>query len=156
MSSRYQNIQWVVQQNLTSIEDFDGLKNACEKLGIHFIGIDIVPFSSELPEFDRQRHSIPYGSTTFNALSSQDETLHKGLFFDEETFSIQNYFDKWGPHMLNYGSQICTFKELMASGTEYDKLLFIRPNDDSKPFAGEVIRFDEIKAWYEIVFCSKY
>ena len=101
MSSKYQSIQWVVQQNLTSKEDFDGLKKACEKLCIPFTGINIVPFSSELPEFDRQKQSIPYGSTTFNALAYQDEILQKGLFFDEVTFSIQNYFDKWGAHMLN-------------------------------------------------------
>lgn len=30
-----------------------------------------------------------------------------------------------------------------------DQLLFIRPNDDSKSFAREVRRFDEIGDWYE-------
>lgn len=149
MSSKYQNIQWVVQQNLTSKEDFDRLRNACEKLAIPFIGINIVPFSSALPYFPRERRSILYGSTTINALAYQDKTLRDGLFFDETKFSIQNYFDKWGAHMLNYGSRICTFDELINSSTESGKLLFIRPDDDSKSFAGEVIRFDEVKAWYD-------
>jgi hypothetical protein len=148
MASKYQNVQWVVQQNLTSKEDFEGLMDACEKLGISFHPVIIVPFSSELPEFDMKKHSIPYGSTTFNALVCQDDILAKGLFFNEATFSMQNYFDRWGEYILNYGSRICTFHELMNSSTENDKLLFIRPNDDSKSFAGDVIRFGEIKEWY--------
>jgi hypothetical protein len=149
MSLHYQNVQWVVQQNLTAREDFDELKNACLKMNIPFVGIDIVPFSSELPQFDIQKPSIPYGSTTFNALASKNENLKKGLFFDNNTFSIENYLDKWHTHMLNFGSKICTFRELIESKTENDKLLFIRPDDDSKSFAGEVIRFSDIKDWYD-------
>ncbi len=37
----------------------------------------------------------------------------------------------------------------MNSNYASDKLLFIRPNDDSKSFAGEVNRFDEIGSWFE-------
>jgi hypothetical protein len=147
--SIYQKIQWVVQQNLTGKEDFEGLQNACDRLGIYFIGVTIIPFSSGLPHFDRQRHSILYGSTTFNVLAYQDNSLREGIFFNDVTFSIENYFEKWGIHMLNYGSRVCTFRELINSTTEDDKLLFIRPNDDSKSFAGDVIQFGEIKNWYE-------
>lgn len=107
-----------------------------------------MPFSEELPEFERAKNSIPYGSTTFNALASRDNILSKGFFFNAAAFSMQNNFDVWGKHMLNYGSRVCTFQELMNSSTENDKLFFIRPNDDSKSFAGEVIRFEEIKEWY--------
>lgn len=152
MSSDYQQIQWVVQQNLTSKADFDGLQNACTALGINFTGVSIIPFSSELPDFERQKHSILYGSTTFNALAFLNKKLRKGLFFDDITFSMENYFERWGAHMLNYASQICTFNELMNSDIENDKLLFIRPNDDSKSFAGDVIKFGEIKEWYEKLF----
>lgn len=149
MRSNYKNVQWVVQQNLTGKEDLEKLQDACSKLGIAFKAVTIVPFSAEFPEFDRQKHSIPYGSTTFNALAGEDDILSKGLFFDEVAFSIQNYINKWGARMLNYGSKICTFQELINSNTENDKLLFIRPNDDSKSFAGDVIRFAEIKEWYD-------
>ena len=52
--------------------------------------------------------------------------------------------------MLNYEASVITFKELI-DGNNYspDKSLFIRPNDDSKSFAGEVKWFDEIGNWYE-------
>jgi len=51
--------------------------------------------------------------------------------------------------MLNYDASVITFKELIeANMFSAEKLLFIRPNDDSKSFAGEVRRFDEIGDWY--------
>jgi hypothetical protein len=146
---KYNRIQWVVQRNLTSQADFEGIRNACEKIGIPFIGLDIIPFTPQLPEFDRSRKSIIYGSTTFNALAYEDVSLREGLFFDAQQFSIENYIDKWGHHMLNYEANISSFKELMESKEiPHDKLLFIRPDDDSKSFAGEMKRFDEIKSWF--------
>ena len=148
MNEKYRHIQWVVQRNLTSQSDFERLKESCQIIGVTFIELDIIPFTAKLPEFDRSRNTIIYGSTTFNGLAFKDVTLRKGLFFDELTFSIENYIEKWGPYMLNYDASVFTFKELI-SGNNYcpDKLLFIRPNDDNKSFAGEVRRFDEIGDW---------
>eukprot|EP01034_Spumella_vulgaris_P010366 gene10366-13152_t len=60
MNGKYDNIQWVVQQNLTNRSDFDALKNACAAIGVQFIGLDIIPFTTQLPEFDKSRHSITY------------------------------------------------------------------------------------------------
>lgn len=149
MNRKYDKVQWVVQRNLTSKPDFEAIKSACNKIGVPFIELDIIPFTATLPEFNRSRHSIIYGSTTFNSLASGDKSLREGMFFDETSFSIENYIQKWGRHMLNYDSLITSFKELIE-GNKYspDKLLFIRPNDDSKSFAGEVKRFDEIASWY--------
>jgi len=149
MAEKYGKIQWVVQQNLTNKEDFDNLQNACNKIGVGFTGIHIIPFTSELPVFDRNRNSILYGSTTFNNLAYNTPELRNGIFFDERAFSIENYIKKWGQHMLNYGASITSFKELTSYDYEADQLLFIRPDDDSKSFSGEVKRFDEIGEWYE-------
>jgi len=150
MNEKYKNIQWVVQRNLTSQSDFEALKNSCLKIGVKFIELDIIPFTAKLPEFDRSRNSIIYGSTTFNNLAFVDENLRNGLFFDEITFSIENYIEKWGHHMLNYDASVLTFKDLInRSNYRPEELLFIRPNDDSKSFTGEVKRYDEIGEWYE-------
>lgn len=147
---KYNGIQWVVQRNLTSQADFEGIRNACEKIGVPFTGLDIIPFTSQLPEFDKSRRSIIYGSTTFNALAYENKSLREGVFFDAQQFSIENYISKWGRYMLNYEATISSFEELMSSRhIPDDKLLFIRPNDDSKSFAGEMKRFDEIKNWFD-------
>lgn len=149
MQQQFKGIQWVVQRNLTHRADFEALRLACAEAGVTFIPLDIIPFTSGLPSFDRSRRSVIYGSTTFNALAREDSSLREGIFFDEEQFSIENYFHHWGRYMLNYGARIMTFQELI-SGNEYagDRLLFIRPNDDNKSFAGEMKRYDEIKEWY--------
>ncbi|XZF16425.1 ATP-grasp domain-containing protein [Chitinophagaceae bacterium MMS25-I14] len=143
------NVQWVVQSNLTALASLEALRLACEGCGIKFLALEVIPFTDRLPDFDRSLPSIVYGTTTFNELAGRDAELSKGLFFDAETFSIENYFAKWGRHMLNYGATVTTFNKLMtARDYSPDKLFFIRPDDDSKSFAGEVKRFDEIEAWF--------
>jgi hypothetical protein len=150
MNKKYRDVQWVVQKNLTNSADFEALKAACLKIGVHFVELDIIPFIQELPEFNKSRNSIIYGSTTFNALALEDKALVTGVFFDMKTFSIENYIEKWGKYMLNSGAIIITFKELIESRMfSPDKLLFIRPDDDTKSFAGEVKRYDEIEKWYD-------
>ena len=149
---KYKRIQWVVQRNLTSPADFEGMKIACEKIGVSFIALDIIPFTAELPPFNRSRRSIIYGSTTFNALAYEDESLREGIFFNKRRFSIENYNSQWGQYMLNYEASICSFRELIENRLyPADKLLFIRPDDDSKSFAGETKRFDEIAGWFSML-----
>lgn len=147
--SKFQQIQWVVQRNLTSTSDFTAIQAACTTLNIPFVSLDIIPFTAALPEFDKSRRSIIYGSTTFNALAMKDPLLREGIFFDEHRFSMENYIHQWGQHMLNYDAKISSFKDLIYN-TSYpdDKLLFIRPDDDNKAFAGETKRYSEIKDWF--------
>lgn len=149
MSDLYNDIQWVIQRNLTSENVFAQLKSACEEIGVGYVEVEIVPFTAELPFFDRSRHSIFYGSTTFNQLVYKDRELNAGLFLSSQTFSIENYFKAWGERMLNYGAFVTSFSEITTRSFPADKLFFIRPDDDSKSFAGEVKRFDEIEAWYK-------
>ena len=50
--------------------------------------------------------------------------------------------------MLNFGASITTVRQLVNEVHEPDKLLFVRPDNDSKSFSGEVIKFSEVKDWY--------
>jgi hypothetical protein len=147
--ANHANVQWVVQKNLTNYNDFSALRNTCQKLRIPFIGIDVIPFSNELPPFDQKPKNIFYGSTTFNNLAYSNKGLNAGVFFDPSTFSIERYIKEWGEHMLNYGAVVTTFEELIQTGHDPEKMLFIRPDDDSKSFAGEVLRFAEYREWFE-------
>ncbi|MBN9385453.1 MAG: ATP-grasp domain-containing protein [Chitinophagaceae bacterium] len=142
-------VQWVVQKNLTNYNDFSALENACRQLKIPFVGIDIIPFSDELPSFDRKFKSVFYGSTTFNKLAYSSSELNGGVFFDPATFSIERYICEWGEHMLNHGAVVTTFEELMQADYDPEKMLFIRPDDDGKSFAGEVLKFGEYREWFE-------
>lgn len=145
----YSNIQWVIQRNLTNIDDLQKLRQACDKIAVSYTEIDIIPFTDHLPDFKKDKHSIFYGSTTMGQLIVKDSSLIKGFFFDPSAFSITNYLEKWGAHMLNYGALITSFGELISKGYDEDKMLFIRPDDDSKSFSGEVKKYSEIRSWYD-------
>jgi hypothetical protein len=149
MPTNYSHIQWVIQRNLTNTDDLHSLKRGCDKIGVPCVEIDIIPFTQQLPDFNKDKHSIFYGSTTMGMLLSTDSSINKGYFFDAASFSIANYFEKWGRHMLNYGAMVTSFSELMATEYDNDQLLFIRPDDDSKSFSGEVKKYSEIKSWYD-------
>ena len=152
MENKFNDIQWVVQNNLTKAELMDDLKGGCNAIGVDHIEVKVIPFSDELPDFPEKKHSIYYGSTTmmYNIFKRHKNSLYNpGLFFDEYTFTMENYFEQWGKHMLNYDAGITTFEELMSKEYEKDHLLFIRPNDDSKSFAGEVVEFERVGKWYE-------
>lgn len=149
MPTNYSHIQWVIQRNLTNIDDLHSLKQGCDEIGVPYVEIDIIPFTQQLPDFNKDKHSIFYGSTTMGMLLSTDNSINKGYFFDAASFSITNYFEKWGRHMLNYGALVTSFSELMTKEYDNDKLLFIRPDDDSKSFSGEVKKYSEIKNWYD-------
>ena len=149
MSRQYKSIQWVVQQNLTNLNDLDALQSACQDIGVKYLPVNIIPFTTGLPFFNRDLKSIFYGSTTFNSLVAADDTINKGLFYHAAAFSMDNYFAKWGKHMLNFGAFVTSFDELMLQPYKNDTLLFIRPDDDTKSFSGEVKKFAAIREWYD-------
>ncbi len=143
------NIRWVVQNNLTKPELMVGLKDACAKYGVEHFEATVIPFSDELPEFPKDLPIIFYGSTTMMNNVYRDPELNKGLFYNHETFSMELYFEKWGKHMLNFDGKITCFEELMKEPYGPDDLIFVRPNDDSKSFAGEIVQFSRIGEWYK-------
>lgn len=147
MTTATKNIQWVVQSNLTNTENLQDLKTACDSIGARYTEVSIIPFSPQLPVFDIMPGNIYYGSTTFNNLLFNDERTKSGVFFNPVTFTIENYIKQWGKHMLNADAQVITFGKLVTKRYAADTLLFIRPDDDSKSFAGEVKPFSEIVKW---------
>lgn len=149
MNTGFFDLQWVIQRNLTNTGDLQQLQLACDAIAVQHREIDIIPFTDQLPPFDRKPLNIFYGSTTMGELVMADSSLHKGFFFDPETFSMENYFTHWTAHMLNFGAQVTTFSKLMSQLHPHDELFFIRPDDDSKSFSGEVKSFGEIGQWFD-------
>lgn len=145
---KYHNIQWVIQKNLTGEDILSDLKKSCYNIGVDYIEVEVIPFTTDLPIFPKEKRSIFYGSTTFNNLIYSDKTLNEGLFFNDN-YTIENYFEKYGKYMLNYGAIITTFKDVMEMDYEPEQILFIRPNDDTKSFAGDTKSFKDIGKWYK-------
>lgn len=144
---KYKDIQWVIQKNLIYEGDLNTLKESIRNIGVDFVEVEVMPFTPDIPFFPTEKRSIFYGSVTLNNLIF-NKLNEKGLFFNNN-FSMENYFNHWKEHMLNYGALITTFKDLMKMNYDPDKLLFIRPDDDTKSFAGELKSFLQIETWYE-------
>lgn len=142
------NVRWVIQNNLIHENDWGQMQQVCEKLGIEYELVKVLPFSNELPEFtEDEKTNIYYGSTTFMYNLYHQRNKPVGLFFDEDKFSIENYLKHWGEHMLNYGAKVTTFKQFSEENHDADKLWFIRPDADDKSFNGQVMTTEEIKNW---------
>lgn len=142
------NIRWIIQNNLSSGEDYNTLTQACKDFGIESEGVQIIPFSSNIPNFTQDdKINIYYGSTTLMYNIYHQFNKPAGLFFDEEKFSMENYNKAWGDYMLNGPSdaRVTTFKEFSKENHEDDALFFSRPDADDKSFNGEVRTFLEIK-----------
>ena len=143
-------IGWVVQKNLTSDRYlYDGFIKTFEKHKIPYELVDVVPFSNELPEFNKERKNIFYGSTTMMNNVYNDPTLRSGMFFNPENFKMNLYIKKWKELMLSNEAVVTTLKELCNQDKPDDEFLFIRPIDDSKLFNGQVRTFLQIKNWKE-------
>ena len=142
-------IRWVIQKNLIAENDLKQIQDTCKKMGVEFEEVVVVPFSPEIPQFTiDDKENIYFGATTF--INNVYKTYNKpvGVFFDENAFSMENYLEKWGEHMLNYGAKITTFKELLQDPHDNEDLLFIRPDADDKSFNGEIWKFGDIKDWH--------
>lgn len=146
-------IGWVIQSNLTSDRYvYTNLVDIFLKHNISFEFVKVIPFSDDLPKFHRDTINIFYGSTTFisNLYKTGDESILQGVFFNPETFRMDLYIKHWGSLMLNDKAELTSFRKLIQENKfKDDELLFIRPNEDSKLFTGQVKTFAEIKKWQE-------
>lgn len=142
------NIRWIIQSNLISENDLNEVQNSCKNMNVEFEEIKVVPFSSDLPDFTKDdKINIYYGSTTlmYNIYHQLDKP--RGLFFDEITFSMENYFKIWKNYMLNFEAKITTFSDFSKENHSDDSLWFVRPDADDKSFNGDVKSFVELKEW---------
>jgi hypothetical protein len=141
--------RWIIQNNLIAENDRNQFQEACDKLGIEHYEVTVVPFSSELPEFpvDDEHENIYYGSTTFMNNLYVQLNSPVGLFYNHETFSMENYINKWGTHMLNCDVKIMTVSEFLnLENFDSEKIVFLRPDGDGKEFDGQTGKFVELKS----------
>lgn len=145
------NIRWVIQNNLIAENDLKVIQNSCKNLGVEFEEVLVVPFSSELPKFTLDnKTNIYYGSTTFMNNIYKELKQPIGLFYNHETFSMENYLEKWGGYMLNSGAKVVTVFDILTIGYEdVNDDYFVRPNGDGKEFDGQVMKLKFLKPFLE-------
>jgi len=141
-------IKWIIQNNLIKPNILQEFRDAFVELDIGFEEVKAIPFSNELPEFTPSTVNIFYGSTTLMLNAYNHPKFRSGVFYDSETFTIENYLDKWEDKMLNAGGQVLSFRQFIEEKVDTKFEWFIRPNEDDKSFAGTTMTREEIKNWY--------
>jgi hypothetical protein len=144
------NIRWVIQNNLIAENDLNEIQEICKSLDVEFQEVMVIPMTKELPEIIHDdKVNLYYGSTTFmdNLYEQLDRPF--GLFYNHETFSMENYINKWGEKMLNSEAMILPLKEIMSRDYHpfSNDWVFIRPDGDGKEFDGQVMKFEEVKKY---------
>jgi len=141
-------VRWIIQDNLIAENDRNQFQQACDNLEIAHYEVKVVPFSDELPKFpvDDEHENIYYGSTSFINNVYEQLSAPVGVFYNHETFSMENYIHKWGENMLNCDAEIMTVEKFLSQepyGHEIN--MFLRPDGDGKEFDGQVGEVEELK-----------
>jgi hypothetical protein len=56
---------WVIQENLFQEREYEKFLDACDRQGINYRSVKIIPFSHELvPEINESNPILAFGSTT--------------------------------------------------------------------------------------------
>jgi len=144
-------VRWIIQDKNYAEADKYQITLACEANDLPCVQIAVIPFSDQLPDFpiDDTHENIYYGSTTLMNRIYQDLDRPLGLFYDHETFSMKNYIEKWGSHMLSSEAVVLPFKDFIQANHPANQQFFLRPDADSKAFNGTVMAFCDVKDWYQ-------
>jgi len=139
-------IRWVIQNNLIAENDLKEIQKTCEDIGVEVQEVLVIPFSDDLPDIILdEKTNIYYGATTF--MNNVYHLLKKpvGLFYNQETFSMENYLDKWGEYMLNSDAKVKKVGDVLhATIHQIEYNVFIRPDGDGKEFDGQVIPISKV------------
>lgn len=142
-------VRWIAQNNLISKVDRDKMEQACIDNGIMYEGVKVMPFAYGLPKFTvDEAINIYYGSTTLITNLMQTDLDKSGIFLDESKYLMDNYLKQWGDHMLSSEARVLKFGEFIAEDHDPDSSWFMRPNDDSKSFDGNVRNFGDVEKWF--------
>lgn len=143
------SVTWVVQTNLGSSEDVGRIRRSCEALGHPFLGVTAVPFSDELPAIAVTGPAVAYGSTRLTRKLHAARLLRPGVFFDDALFRYSRWAEAIRGRALNAGAAVTTLRALAAEPRPDGEPVFVRPDDDAKDFAGQVLPFGELRRWAE-------
>ncbi len=147
-------IQWVIEENPINGNETK-LRNACDELGIPWMGIETIPFDYDFPLdmcLNEKYENIYYGSVRF-IQRIREKYYPLGIFFNYETFTMRFLRENCdNAYVLNNmsSSTILPFWRFIQKSHEREDTeeLFCRPNNDLKCFDGEVRTMKRLREWH--------
>jgi hypothetical protein len=144
-------MHWILQENFLSDPGRSALIAALERFGIDYSVHKVVPKIGDLIPEPKLEHKnvICFGSYSLKPAVIRHEWT-PGLF-DVYAQDFEKQRERWGEHMLNFGSLVCSVKDAVFIGES----MFVRPVNDSKYFTGRVFAADEFAAWQRAICDSQ-
>ena len=143
-------VTWVVERNIFEENCFDRMIKHFEDNGIPYHIVTVLPFvhtiEGKVPEVEGP--CVIYGSIGTQKLAV-DHGWSPGVWTNEE-FNEKVVIDRLGYRALNKGSLFMKLSEVPEYiDNHHDEPFFIKPNTDTKEFAGEVISTHRFLKWYQ-------
>ena len=143
-------MHWIIQENLYNEIGFNSLINALTALEVPYSVHKIIPFVHQLePDINPTGKVIVMGAYTMNKIA-KDRGWTPGSYLND-AFDYQLQCQKWPGHMLNGDAAFSTMEDAALDVADEDAI-FVRPVEDMKCFAGQVMAYKEFTDWqYDIV-----
>lgn len=131
---------WVVQENLYNEAAFEDLIRALEATGTDYEIVKVIPFSHEVvPEPTSKDRIMVSGSTALTFIGQE-----KGwCVFYNDNFNHNIWVEKMGNELLNAEAIVAQFGGIHPPWDTF----FIRPAEDRKIFAGQIVNKEEFDTW---------
>lgn len=148
------NVTWVLEKDVFSYRQEAEMISWLKENNVPFHQIRIIPFIHEVDGKipDTSGPVIVYGSIGSQKLSER-ENWNPGVFTGSEINETE-LVKHFGTLYLNSDAKICIFRELpneVQSGE-----VFIKPNTDTKEFAGTVLEASQMQYWIASMMKSGY
>jgi hypothetical protein len=136
---------WVLQDNLFDEQAFEALRRQLAVQDTPHAVVKLRPFVHEIePEVSPEGPVFVCGGTGLRNVARR-KGWRPGYFDDNLDYRL--LLLNYGDRMLNHDAQVGPLKDVRCRG----ELVFVRPVDDDKRFAGQVMSRAEFADWRERV-----
>ena len=136
---------WAIQKFAINDDDGKGMVEAFSSLGLDHHVLNLPPFQyTNIQPVDYDGPVIPYGGTKFIDAIKYDKNWF--CVFNED-FKYSVAVRHLGERMFNHDGTFMKMKEFNPSQWKEHKYVFIRPDKDTKEFAGNTVKPDQFMQW---------
>jgi len=147
-------VTWVIERDVFSDRCFDEMVKHFETSGIPYHVVKIIPFIHEIDGKvpDIKGPVVCYGSIGIQNISKKYDW--KPGIWTTDLFNEKVVQEKLGDLYLNYDAMIVPFMNVLDH-CDYEDF-FIKPNTDSKEFAGLIMNRNEFIKWRDNLISIGY
>lgn len=138
---------WVFEDKVFSDKFYEIIHKTMKTLSVPYHMVRVIPFLHEIEGTTptiTDHNIVIYGSIGLQSLAKKNNWL-PGVWAGE-TFSESYYAPLLKDLYFNYDSQKMQMTEILLKVKM--KEFFIKPDADTKEFAGQIMKFDEFSDWY--------